>query len=115
VSERVTPRLPIAACAALLLAAMLTGVALHAAHLRQEGAAARRERIALAGVLGVADLAVSSHARWLRHPSMSEPAAAFADAAGALDVDPAGAWIAPPRALFEARRIERLDRASLRR
>jgi transglutaminase-like putative cysteine protease len=29
-----------------------------------------------------------------------EPAAAISDAPGALDVDPAGAWLGPPRHLF---------------
>lgn len=57
----------------------------------------RALRAALASRIGLADLALSSGARWLRHPSQVEPAAAIADVPGALDVDPAGAWISPPR------------------
>ncbi len=51
-------------------------------------------------LLGTADMALSSASRWLRHPSLSEPGAAFADAPAILDADPAGAMIAPPRDLL---------------
>ena len=47
-------------------------------------------------LLGVADLALSSSSRWLRHPSVTEPGAPFADGPGILDNDPAGAMIGPP-------------------
>jgi hypothetical protein len=47
-------------------------------------------------LLGVADLALSSSSRWLRHPSVTEPGAAFADGPAILDNDPAGAVIGPP-------------------
>ncbi|MEM9071535.1 MAG: hypothetical protein AAGE52_23715 [Myxococcota bacterium] len=46
--------------------------------------------------LGWADLALSSGARWLRHPSQVEAEAPFSDLPAALDVDPAGALIGPP-------------------
>jgi hypothetical protein len=49
-------------------------------------------------VLGVADLALSSSSRWLRHPSITEPGAPFADGPAILDNDPAGAAIGPPHA-----------------
>lgn len=55
---------------------------------------------AVVRLLGTADMALSSASRWLRHPSLSEPGAAFADAPAILDADPAGAMIAPPRALL---------------
>ena len=52
--------------------------------------------------LGVPDLSLSSSSRWLRHPSQVEPAAAAADLPAGLDVDPAGAIVAPPTAIFDA-------------
>ncbi len=55
---------------------------------------------AAVALTGTSDLALSSSARWLRHPSLSEPAAAFSDLPASLDVDPAGAWIGPPRAIL---------------
>jgi hypothetical protein len=59
-------------------------------------------------LLGVADLALSSSSRWLRHPSVTEPGAPFADGPAILDNDPAGAVIGPPhaaRATVEHRRL----------
>ncbi len=47
-------------------------------------------------LLGAADLALSSSSRWLRHPSVTEPGAPFADGPAILDHDPAGAAIGPP-------------------
>ena len=87
-----------AALLALGLSAMLADAA---SRLRaQEPGALERQRLARA--VGLSDLALSSDARWLRHPSAAEPGAALADAPAALDVDPAGAWIAPPRAVLGA-------------
>ncbi|NOY90830.1 MAG: hypothetical protein GXP55_06420 [Deltaproteobacteria bacterium] len=69
---------------------------------RRAREAARRESTrAVVALLGFADLALSSDARWLRHPSQTEPGAAFADLPGALDIDPAGAAIGPPLPLLE--------------
>jgi len=90
-----------------LLAAML-------AHANAQRAAARlpgaeRERGALVRLAGVPELAVSSSSRWLRHPSLSEPGAPFADAPAMLDTDPAGAAIAPPRALYRRTEHARLE------
>ena len=53
-------------------------------------------RLALAEVIGSPDLALSSSSRWLRHPSLSEPSAAFADGPATFDTDPGGAFV-PPR------------------
>jgi hypothetical protein len=55
---------------------------------------------AVVRLLGTADMALSSASRWLRHPSLSEPGAAFADSPAILDADPAGAMIAPPHAVL---------------
>lgn len=48
-------------------------------------------------VSGLPDLALSSTARWLRHPSQVEPWAAVADLPASLDTEPAGMVIGPPR------------------
>lgn len=56
----------------------------------------------IVSLLGTADMALSGASRWLRHPSLAEPGAAFADAPALLDADPAGGLIAPPRALLRA-------------
>lgn len=91
----------------LALGGLLLGLALLACttHAASRGRdAARRAEVARATVhlTGLPDLALSSTSRWLRHPSQAEPAAAFADLPGALDVDPAGALIAPPTAVLAA-------------
>ena len=91
------PRLAALASILVAIALALAAIVAHAASLRGERAAASERRARLAEGLGLADLALSSGARWLRHPSQVEPAAAIQDAPGALDVDPAGAWISPPR------------------
>lgn len=81
----------------IAIALALGALAMDAARLRDADGEGRALRAALASRVGLADLALSSDARWLRHPSQAEPAAAISDAPGALDVDPAGAWIAAPR------------------
>jgi hypothetical protein len=43
---------------------------------------------------------VASGARHLRFLSLEEPGAAFADGPAALDTDPAGGCIAPPRGVW---------------
>ena len=55
-------------------------------HVSTEGAVVR----------AIADLALSSTARWLRNPSNVEPWAAVADHPASLDTEPAGAVIGPP-------------------
>lgn len=64
--------------------------------------------VALAGATGLFDLFLSSGSRWLRHPSITEPAAALADAPDGLDTDPGGLSIprAPERAGVSVRRVE---------
>lgn len=69
------------------------------AHSRRTAQSQRSGHVdAVVSLLGTADLALSSASRWLRHPTLSEPGAAFADAPAILDADPAGAVISPPRA-----------------
>ena len=95
-----TTRLTALALVSVVCALGLLAVAGDARARRDEGASGRTARSALARALGLPDLALSSDARWLRHPSQAEPAAAISDAPGALDVDPAGAWLGPPRRLL---------------
>jgi len=52
---------------------------------------------AVVRLVGTADLALSSNARWLRHPSHVEPWAAVADQPATLDTEPAGAILGPQR------------------
>jgi hypothetical protein len=84
------------------LAALLIAMLAHAGALRTASTSltAERERAAVVRLVGAPDLAISSSSRWLRHPSLSEPAAPFADAPASLDTDPAGAVLAAPRALY---------------
>lgn len=72
---------------------------------------AQREEVseqlrAVVDVAGLADLALSSSARWLRHPSQAEAGAATSDLPSSLDVDPAGALIGPPRELLRVGGVE---------
>jgi hypothetical protein len=98
----VTVRLRALAGASLALAVALSAVVIDAARRRDADRRPRADRAQLAAAIGLADLALSSGARWLRHPSQVEPAAAIADAPGALDVDPAGALVSPSRDLLGA-------------
>ena len=93
------------------LAALLVAMLAHAATLRTAAHApdAERARAAIVELVGAPDLAVSSSSRWLRHPSLSEPGAAFTDAPCVLDTDPAGAAIGPPRALHRGTERARVE------
>ncbi len=84
-----------AAIAAALLGLVLIAIMLLDADRRRHARDARRND-AVVELVGTADLALSSSARWLRHPSQAEAGAAFADLPASLDADPAGAWIGPP-------------------
>jgi len=71
------------------------GVTLHACSRRLDDAALASRRAAVRAV-GSADLALSSSARWIRHPSQVELAAPFQDGPASFDTDPAGAIVGPP-------------------
>ena len=58
----------------------------------------------LAARLPTSDLALSGGARWLRAPSLEEPAAAFQDGPAIPDPDPAGGAMAPPVDAWPERR-----------
>jgi hypothetical protein len=91
-------RLRRAAVGAGVLAAALGAVLVDAAARRERlhGPQAARARAAAVRLAGVADLALSSSSRWLRHPSQVELAAAVQDGPASLDVDPAGLVLGPP-------------------
>lgn len=93
-------RLRACALGALALSLSLVAVLVDAERRRASRDDARQD--AAVALAGTSDLALSSSARWLRHPSVSEPGAAFSDLPASLDVDPAGAWIGPPRAILSA-------------
>lgn len=82
-------------------ALILVGVLFDASRRRDARAADADRHRALVDVVGLGDLALSSSARWLRHPSQAEPGAATSDVPSSLDVDPAGAIIGPPREILE--------------
>lgn len=90
----------------MLCALVLAGVCAHAQWARGQDEEGRRARLEVVQLTGLAELALSSNARWLRHPSQVEPAAALSDAPGALDVDPAGVGTAPPSFPGEGVRLE---------
>ena len=74
----------------LILVATLFWVETDASRRRIARAARQGEREASVRLLGTADLFLSSSSRWIRHPSLSEPGAAFQESPAGLDVDPAG-------------------------
>lgn len=84
-------RRPPFACA-LLVPVLLAGAAVADARRTRH----RPDDAQLVALLGTVDLALSSGARWLRHPSLAEPWAAVTDEPASLDVEPAGALIGPP-------------------
>ena len=55
---------------------------------------------AITQLLPAPDLSFAGSARHRRFPSLEEPGAAFADAPAAPDLDPAGAAVAPPKAMY---------------
>lgn len=91
---------------ALLAMVALSSMVIDASLRRAARDAASARHDAVVAITGMSDLALSSSARWLRHPSQAEPGAAFSDAPSSLDVDPAGAWIGPPREVLEVGAVE---------
>lgn len=91
---------------------VIAGLGADAAHRR---AAARLQQPAidaLAVRLPTSDLALSGGARWLRAPSLEEPAAAFQDGPAVPDPDPAGGAMAPPHEVWETERARSMNVAS---
>ena len=92
----------------LILVATLFWVETDASRRRIARAARQGEREASVRLLGTADLFLSSSSRWIRHPSLSEPGAAFQESPAGLDVDPAGGVIGPSAELLGAGASNRL-------
>lgn len=90
-----TPTVRLGLVSLALLAALDLAVLADAS--RRAGAADPSVARAIVDLVGTADLALSSNARWLRHPSQVEPWAAVADHPATLDTEPAGAVLGPPR------------------
>jgi hypothetical protein len=84
--------LPLPVCIALL------SIAANAARIRDSALTERTEEALRR--LPTRDYALFGSSRWLRGASLEEPGAAFADGPGIPDSDPAGGFIAPPRALW---------------
>ena len=89
----------LAGCAILLCVA-LVAITLDAGERRRAALPALAISRAAVRTLGTPDLALSSSSRWLRHPSQAEPGAPFSDSPAALDPDPGGSVLAPPRELL---------------
>ncbi len=78
----------------LLVVAALIAVVVDAN--RRRGADDSDIRAGVVSRTGLADLALSSSQRWVRHPSQVEFGAPFADGPLLLDPDPSGALVGPP-------------------
>ena len=92
-----------AALAMLLAIPLVLGwICFDARSRRTDRAADEKAISAVARRLPSSDLALSGGARWLRNPSLEEPAAAFADGPALPDPDPAGGVMSPPRAIWNA-------------
>lgn len=64
---------------------------------KAENAALVKLEVVTSG-LGLSDLAVSTEARYTRHPAVSDPVAPFMDHPGAIEHFPTGTfWLPPPR------------------
>ncbi|MFK7985657.1 MAG: hypothetical protein AB8I08_06465 [Sandaracinaceae bacterium] len=101
-----TPRIRAAGGVGLLLVLCVAGVLGDAALRRAERDEQDAIHAAVVDTIGLPDLALSSSARWLRHPSQAEAGAAMSDLPASLDVDPAGALIGPPRRLLRVGGVE---------
>jgi hypothetical protein len=83
-----------------LVAGGLVWMVLDAAARRREHAQRLAMRAAMVRLVGTADLFVSSSSRWIRHLSVTEPGAAFADGPAILDGDPGGGFVGPSTELL---------------
>jgi hypothetical protein len=99
----------------MLLALLVAGVwwvGADAERRREDRSARQDRREAVVRVLGTADLFLSSSSRWIRHPSLSEPGAAFQETPAGLDMDSAGGVIGPAPELMAAGNTNRLEARS---
>ena len=87
---------PLAVALIGLCGLALSAISFDATRQRQQAATDTQRMIPLWSRLPSADLSYAGGSRHLRHLSLEDPAAAFADAPAAPDVDPADGAIAPP-------------------
>lgn len=87
----------VASLAALVMACALAGIELRVRSLRAARDAEQPIVQRAASAVG-GELALHAGARWLRHPTRSEPWAYGHDGPGVADPDPAGAFASAPRA-----------------
>ncbi len=66
-------------------------------YVQQRDAAILRTLRSQTGRLLGSGIAFHAGSRWLRHPELSEPWAAYQDGPSMMDTDPAGAWSNPVR------------------
>jgi hypothetical protein len=93
-------RARVAIALGLVLPVSIAAIAIDASARRARRAREQGAIDAIARRLPSSDLALAGGARWLRAPSMEEPAAAFADGPALPDPDPAGGIMAPPQAVW---------------
>ena len=91
-----------------VLVASFVWVGADASRRRDTREARQHGREASVRLLGTAALFLSSSSRWIRHPALSEPGAAFQEMPAGLDVDPAGGVIGPAPELLAAGADNRL-------
>ena len=98
-----------------LIASPLVVIAILGADASMRRANARLQQPAvdaLAVRLPTSDLALSGGARWLRAPSLEEPAAAFQDGPAVPDPDPAGGAMAPPLEVWQIEKQRSMNAGS---
>ncbi len=78
-----------------MLVALSCAMALDASRRRDRFEATRPQAREATRMLGFANLALSSSARWLRVPTLTERTAPLCDAPIAFDTDPAGGILGP--------------------
>jgi hypothetical protein len=81
-----------------LVAVLAAGalVAVRDAAARRAGERARDTARAAVREFGLADLCLTTEARYTRHPAQADRFAPFQDLPGAFEYAPSGAWMPPP-------------------
>jgi len=81
----------------LVMLSVAPGLLLLVAHERREAMIRSSGELKLAvRLLGITDLALSTEARYTRHPAVTDPLAPFMDHPAGLEHFPSGSFFAPP-------------------
>lgn len=80
----------------LFLLALDGGLLIHGHRLRVVQLKAMAQLAVATSAMGLTDLALSTEARYTRHPAASDPMAPFMDHPGAIEHFPSGSFWAPP-------------------